>query len=135
MQQRFLAILIMIFIPVFFALAGGCSKESGISGTWKGKITLPETGKSLADLEFSLNQKGKDITGTMNFTKPGAKLPLTGTLADGTLSLSSPMKDGLSVAITGKLETRQKISGTAVLNYDTPQLGKRQDKAVLELTR
>jgi CTP:molybdopterin cytidylyltransferase MocA len=135
MRYRFTMFLIIAFIIAACLLAGGCSKKSDISGTWKGKITLPATGKSLSDLEFSLMQKGKEVTGTMVFTKPGAKLPLTGTVTEGKVSLSSPLKNGLAISFSGTLESRRKISGAAILNYDMPQLGKRQDKTTLELTR
>ena len=123
-----LTVLLLVMLP-------GCSKKNDLSGTWKGKITLPQTGKSLSDLEFSLIQKGQEITGTMIFTKPGAKLPLTGTAVEGKISLSSPMKNGLAVSFAGALENKRTIKGTAVLDYDTPQLGKRRDQALLELTR
>jgi hypothetical protein len=124
----FLAAILLFILP-------GCSRQNDLSGTWKGKITLPQTGKSLTDLEFSLTQKGKDVTGMMIFTKPGAKLPLTGTVTDGKVTLSSPLKNGLSVSINGVLESRRLMRGTAILNYSTPQLGKRQDTTILELTR
>jgi hypothetical protein len=120
------------FGGLFFA---SCSKTNDISGAWKGKITLSETGKSLSDLEIILTQKGKDVSGTMIFTKPMEKLPLSGTVDGGKISLTSPLKKGLSVAINGTLERRGKITGEALLNYDLPQLGKRQDKTQLELTR
>ena len=135
MRCRFTMLLITVFVIAACLLAGGCSKENAISGSWKGKITLPATGKSLSDLEFSLVQKGKEVTGTMVFTKPGARLPLTGTVTEGKVLLSSPLKNGLAVSITGTLQSRGKINGEAVLDYDAPQLGKRQDKTVLELTR
>lgn len=133
---RPLATTFMVILTVFtLVMLPGCSKNNDLSGNWKGKITLPKTGKSLSDLEFSLIQKGQEITGTMTFTKPGAKLPLTGTAAEGKISLSSPMKNGLAVSIEGILENKRTIKGTAVLDYDTPQLGKKQDLTLLELSR
>lgn len=133
---RPLATTFMVILTVFtLVMLPGCSKKNDLSGNWKGKITLPKTGKSLSDLEFSLIQKGQEITGTMTFTKPGAKLPLTGTAAEGKISLSSPMKNGLAVSIEGILENKRTIKGTAVLDYDTPQLGKKQDLTLLELSR
>jgi hypothetical protein len=128
-------LLIITFVAIGFLSVEGCTKKNDISGVWKGIITLPATAKSLSDLEFSLVQNGQEVTGTMVFTKPGAKLPLTGTFKEGKVSLSSPLKNGLAVSITGAMESRTKIRGEAVLDYDTPQLGKRQDKALLELTR
>jgi hypothetical protein len=125
----------MAFVSSACLFAGGCSKKNSITGTWKGKITLPSTGKSLTDMEFYLTQKGTEVTGTMIFTKPGATLPLTGTVTDGKVSLSSPLKNGLAISYTGIQKNRGKITGEAVLDYDTPQLGKRQDKTVLELIR
>jgi hypothetical protein len=128
-------LLIIIFVTIGFLLVEGCTKKNDITGIWKGKITLPATAKSLSDLEFSLMQNGNEVTGTMIFTKPGAKLPLSGTFKEGKLSLSTPLKNGLAVSVTGTMEGREKIRCEAVLDYDTPQLGKRQDKALLELTR
>lgn len=123
-----LAALLLVMLP-------GCARKNDISGNWKGKITLPQTGKSITDLEFVLTQKGAQVSGTMNFTKPGEKLPLAGTVTDGKVTLSSPMKNGLAVSINAAMENRRSIKGTAVLNYDTPQLGKKEDRTVLELTR
>jgi hypothetical protein len=71
----------------------------------------------------------------MIFTKPGRKLPLSGTVADGKVTLSSPMKNGLAVSINAAMESRRSIKGAAVLDYDTPAIGKREDRTVLELTR
>lgn len=71
----------------------------------------------------------------MIFTKQGGKLPLNGTINDGKITLSSPMKNGLAVSITGVMESRRVIRGAAVLDYNTSQLGKRQDKTILEMTR
>ena len=124
----FLAVILLFILP-------GCSRQNDLSGTWKGKITLPQTGKSISDLEFSLTQKGKEVTGMMIFPKIGAKLPLTGTLADGKVSLSSPSKNGLAISINGVLESRRLMRGNAILIYSTQQLGKRQDNTILELTR
>jgi hypothetical protein len=134
MRRRF-TFFYIISVIVCCLLAAGCSRKNDISGTWKGKITLPATEKSLSDLEFSLMQKNNEVTGFVIFTKPGAKLPLSGTVKDGAVSLSSPLKNGLAVSITGTLMNRSTVNGEAVLNYDTPQLGKRQDKTVLVMTR
>jgi len=123
-----LGALLLIMLP-------GCSKKDDISGKWKGRITLPQTGKSLTDLEFVLTQKGKELTGTMLFTKPGNRLPLTGTVTDRKMTLTSPMKNGLAVSINAALESSSSIKGTAVLDYDVPRLGKREDRTLLELTR
>src|ERR1035437_7982724 len=123
-----LAALFLIMLP-------GCAKKNDISGNWKGKITLPQTGKSLADLEFVLTQRGKEVTGTMHFTKAERKLLLTGSVTNANVTLSSPMKNGLAVSINAAMESRRSIKGDVVLEYDTPELGKREDRAVLELTR
>jgi hypothetical protein len=135
MRYRFAMRLIIVFVVACGLVAVGCSKQNAMSGKWQGKITLPATGKSLTDLEFSLTQRGSELTGTMVFLKLGAKLPLAGTVKDRKVSLSSPMKNGLAVSITGTLERRDKVKGEAVLTYDTAQLGKREDRTVLELTR
>ena len=123
-------------LVVVFALAlAGCAKKDDISGTWQGKIILPETGKALSDLKFTLNRKGKEVTGVMIFTKPGSKLPLTGSIVDGKLSLTSPMQNGLAVSISADCESPHLIRGTAVLDYAIPQEGKKQDRTRVELTR
>lgn len=133
---RPLAMSFMIVVAVIsLAIIPGCSKSIDLTGNWKGKVTMSKTGKTLSDLEFSFNQTGREITGTMIFTKLGVKLPLTGTVATGKISLSSPMQKGLTVSFTGTVEDPKSIKGTAVFDYDTPQLGKRQDQALFELTR
>ena len=135
MPLNFRIPLVIALFTAAFLLTTGCSKKNDITGAWKGKIILPETGKSLTELEFSLKQEGKEVSGTMIFTKPGSRIPLTGTVSEGKIALSSPMKDGLAVSITAAIADRKTIKGNAALDYDTPQLGKRQDKTVLEMTR
>ena len=133
---RPLAVSFMIVVAVIsLAIIPGCSKSNELTGNWKGKFTVSKTGKILSDLEFPLNQNGREITGTMIFTKLGVKLPLTGTVTTGKISLSSPMQKGLTVSLTGTVENPKSIKGTAVFDYDTPQLGKRQDQTSFELTR
>jgi len=127
--------LIIIHLVVGCLLSVGCSTKNEISGAWKGRIALPETGKVLSDLEFSFKQKGKEIDGIMFFTKPMEKLPLTGSVNNGKISLSSSPKNGLMVSITGVIESHGKITGEALLDYEIPKLGKKQDKARIELTR
>jgi hypothetical protein len=113
----------------------GCAQKDNISGKWNGKLTLPATGKSLKDLEFSIEQKGSAVNGTMTFNKPGSKLPITGTVHEGKVTLTAPMKNGLAISFIGIRESRKRIAGQALLDYDTPQLGKRQDRTMMELTR
>jgi hypothetical protein len=113
----------------------GCSNNNDIAGAWKGKITLPQTGNSLSDLKFSLTQDGNTVTGLMLFSKPGSKLPLTGTITGVKITLSSPMTNGLSVSINAVRENPKTIKGTALLNYALPQQGKKQDNTLLEMTR
>jgi len=133
---RFSVMIISVWLVVAVSLPLlGCSHEDDISGTWKGKIVLPKTGKSLTDLEFFLTRKGNEVTGQMLFTKPGLKLPVAGTFADGKLSLSAPMKNGLSVSISAVRESPKMIRGRAVLDYAIPQQGKQQDQALVELSR
>jgi hypothetical protein len=127
--QRGLPVLLAVF------LLAGCARKNELAGTWQGKITLPQTGKSLSDQRFSLMQKGETVHGTMLFASQGRGLPLTGTFIRGKLVLTSPQKDGLAVSISGTLDGAHRISGSAVLDYDTPQLGKKQDQALLELIR
>ncbi len=135
-KMRLLTIVSIATMALLLLIVmSGCSGKNDLSGSWKGEITLPNTGNSLSDLEFNLVQKGQVITGTLIFTKPGSKLPLNGTVADGKITLSSPMKSGLAISITGVLADRRTIKGTAVLDYDTPQLGKKQDQALVKLTR
>ena len=138
MTQRYSVVKLAIMgalAALWLLVLPGCTKKNDLSGTWKGKITLPQTGKSLSDLEFILSQQGNQVTGTMVFTKPGAKLPLSGTVQGGKVTLTSPRKDGLCVAIAGTVKNPGYIRGTAVLTYDTPELAHKQDAAGLEMTR
>ena len=123
-----LAMFLLLFLP-------GCSGKDDLSGDWQGKLTLAETGKSLTGLKFKLVRQGQEVTGMMIFTQPGAKLPLKGTATGAKLSLSSPLLNGLAVTISGTLIDPRTIKGTALLDYNTPQLGRKQDKAQLEMTR
>lgn len=133
-RQHVMAIMAGLIVCLALSISG-CAKKDEISGTWKGRITLPQTGKSLADLEFILTRQGDKVSGMMIFTKPGSKLPLSGKIEAGKLSLSSPMKNGLAVSISADWQSPKMIKGTAVLDYEIPQQGKKQDTTTLELTR
>lgn len=135
MLKRLTLLLLLVGSLAITLCAGGCANRNDISGTWQGQITLAATGKSLSDLKFILKQSGTEVTGTMVFTKPGMSLPLTGTMKNGTLSLSSPLKNGLAVAITAKMSIWGSLKGEALLDYDAPQIGKKQDKTSLKMTR
>ncbi|GFO54066.1 hypothetical protein GMSM_10730 [Geomonas sp. Red276] len=115
-------------------IATGCTKSSDLSGEWKGKITLAATGSTLPDLAFTLRQDREAVTGKMVFTRIGADLPLEGSCKDGKLSLRSPVKNGLAIAIDAEASNRD-IKGVALLNYSSSKIGKKQDRTTIELTR
>jgi hypothetical protein len=136
MPSRFrTAVILLIMVPVCMLILPGCSKKNDISGNWQGKVTLPATGRTLPGLQITLTQKGTEVSGIMLFPEPGAKLSLHGTCANGKILLTAPMNKGLGLSLEGTLETRKKITGTAILDYDAPSLGKKQDKVVVEMTR
>ncbi|MCM0080916.1 hypothetical protein L4X63_04870 [Geomonas sp. Red32] len=118
----------------WLVIAAGCTKSSDLSGEWKGKITLAQTGSTLPDLAFTLRQDREAVTGRMVFTRIGADLPLEGSCKNGKLSLRSPVKNGLSIAIDGDASTRS-IKGVALLNYSSAKIGKKQDRTTIELAR
>jgi hypothetical protein len=122
---------------LFLTLLAGCSRgPADIAGRWQGKITLPATGKSLTDLEVTLTRTGKSVSGTMNFTKvPNGLLPVSGVLDGEKLMLNSEVKSGLRVTYAGTVENSRLIKGTAILDYNVPQLGTNQDHTLLELSR
>jgi hypothetical protein len=113
-----------------------CSSKADVSGRWNGKMTLPETGKSLTDLEFDLTQKGEEIAGTMIYTKvDGGRVKVTGTRTGDELKLKSEHKRGISLSFTGAVKSGSRISGTALLVYSDPKVPVRQDTVTLELSR
>ncbi|GFE59608.1 hypothetical protein AOG2_01960 [Geobacter sp. AOG2] len=119
-------------------LAGlcGCSNKADLSGKWGGRMTLPETGKSLSDLEFELTQKAGEIHGIMNFTKvAGAKVKLSGTRNGDELKFTTEHKRGLSVSFTGTVKSGSRINGKAILAYSDPKVPVKQDSVTLEMTK
>ncbi len=127
---------LLLLAGTMLILLGGCSGKSDLTGTWQGKMTLAETGKSISDLEFQLKQSGAEITGTMNFTKvEGGKVQLTGKRNGDKLEFKTEHKRGLSVAFTGTVQSGSKISGEALLAYADPKVPVKQDRVSAELTR
>jgi uncharacterized protein YigE (DUF2233 family) len=116
----------------------GCSRRSGeeLSGRWQGKMTLPETGRSLTDLEVDLTRAGTSVAGTMNFKKvPNGLLPVKGELAGEKLTLNSDFKSGLKVTFSGTRQGPRLIKGTALLDYNAPRVGTKQDRVEMVLSR
>lgn len=119
-------------------LAGlcGCSSKADLTGKWGGRMTLPETGKSLSDLEFELTQKAGEIHGIMNFTKvAGARVKLNGTRSGDELKFTTEHKRGLSVSFTGTVKSGSRINGNAILAYSDPKVPVKQDSVIMDLTR
>jgi len=113
-----------------------CTGKKDLTGKWQGKMTLPETGKSLNDLEFNLVQTGDQVGGAMIFTKvDAAKVKLTGTRTGDEVKFNSEYKRGMSMSFSGKLAGGSKIAGNAVLYYNDPKIPIKQDNVILELTR
>jgi len=106
-----------------------------LSGAWTGSFTLPATGLALKGLVINLQQAGREVKGTMLMPSPRAEVPLSGTLRGKTLILASPPTRGLTVAIAGRVQRAGRITGTATLDYDLPQQGRKRDRTVLEMTR
>ena len=118
------------------ALLSGCSGKADVTGKWNGKMTLPETGKSLNNLEFDLTQKGAQITGAMIFTKvDGGRVSLNGTRTGADIKFKTEFKGGLSVSFSGSIKSGSLIAGTALLVYSDPHVPVRQDRVTLELSR
>jgi hypothetical protein len=132
----FLATIICLVITLI--TVSGCSRRSGedLHGTWQGKITLPSTGYSLSDLEVVLTSKGRDVTGTMNFKKvPNGLLPVKGEMDGEKLTLKSDFKSGLRVTFSGARQSPRLIKGTALLEYNAPRVGTKQDRVEMVLSR
>ena len=114
----------------------GCSNKSDVSGAWKGRMTLAETGKSISDLEFELHQRSQGLSGTMAFTSQvDGNLKLTGDRHGDEVTFTTEHKKGLTVSFTGRVRDRSRIEGTAVLAYSDPKVPVKQDTVMLELTR
>jgi len=106
-----------------------------LSGTWKASFLLASTGLSLKDLVITLHQTGKKVDGTLLMPKFRSPLVLKGTFVGGKLRLTSPPTRGLAVTLLARVRNSSRISGTAILDYDSPSLSKKQDRTVLEMTR
>jgi hypothetical protein len=110
-------------------------KAVDLSGTWKGSFTLVSTGLSLQDLTITLRQSGRAVEGTLLMPKPHSTLVLKGTFSKGRLKLASPPTRGLAVTLLARVKDPNRVKGTAVLDYDSPTLAKKQDRTVLEMSR
>lgn len=106
-----------------------------LSGTWKSSFTLASTGLSLQDLVITLHQTGKQVEGTLLMPKFRSPLPLKGTFSKGKLRLVSPPTRGLAVTLLARVKDPNMVKGTAILDYDSPSLAKKQDRTVLEMAR
>jgi hypothetical protein len=118
-----------------FLVAGPPAKGVDLSGTWKGSFTLASTGLALQDLVITLHQSGKQVDGTLLMPKFRSPMTLKGTFSGGKLRLASPPTRGLAVTLLARVKDPNKVKGTAVLDYDSPSLNKKQDRTVLEMTR
>jgi len=129
-------ILFLLIVGCLFVFLGGCSGNADLTGTWNGKMTVPETGKSLADLEFELTQKGEQLSGAMNISKVnGGQVKLRGTRIGNELKFQSDYKRGLSVDFGGSVQSGSRIKGTALLVYGDPRVPVKQERVTLELSR
>jgi hypothetical protein len=106
-----------------------------LSGTWKASFTLASTGLSLQDLAITLQQTGKRVEGTLLMPKFRSPISLKGTFSKGRLRLVSPPTRGLVVTLEARVKDPKKVRGTAILDYDSPTLDKKQDRTVLEMVR
>jgi hypothetical protein len=106
-----------------------------LSGTWKASFTLASTGLSLQDLVITLRQSGRQVDGTLLMPKFRSPIALKGTLSKGRLRLISPPTRGLTVTLDARVKDPNKVRGTAILDYDSPSLDKKQDRTVLEMAR
>ena len=99
-------------------------------------MTLPTTGHSLTDLEVILATKGGKVSGTMNFKKvPNGLLPVKGEISGEKVTFGSDLKSGLKVTFTGTRQNPRIIRGTALLDYNAPRVGTKQDRVEMVLTR
>ena len=129
---------LMLAIWVFAAsaaMAGPPVKVIDLSGPWKGRMTLASTGLSLEDLAITLKQSGKRVEGTLLMPKFQSPLMLSGTFSGGKLRLVTPPTRGLAITLLACVKDPRKVTGTAILDYDSPSLSKKQDRTVLEMTR
>ncbi len=106
-----------------------------LSGSWKGSFSLASTGLSIQDLEITLRQSGKQVEGTLLMPKFRSPMVIKGTFTRGRLHLVSPPTRGLAVTLDARVKDPNKVKGTAILDYDSPSLAKKQDRTVLEMTR
>jgi len=128
-------ILASICCSAMTLMAGPPAAAVDLTGTWKGSFTLTTTGLSLQDLVITLHQSGRQVEGTLLMPKFRSPLSLTGTFTRGRLKLTSPPTRGLAVTMTAIVKDPKKVTGTAILDYDSPSLAKKQDRTVLEMTR
>jgi hypothetical protein len=128
-------ILASLCLSASVLLAGPPAKAMDLTGTWKGSFTLASTGLSIQDLVITLHQSGKNVDGTLLMPKFRSPVALSGTFSGGKLRLTSPPTRGLAVTLTAKVKDPKKVTGTAILDYDSPSLSKKQDRTVLEMTR
>ena len=128
--------MFLLTLACLLMLLAGCSGKGDVTGKWNGKITLPETGKSLSDLQIELTQQDGQITGAINFVKADwVKVKLKGTRTGDELKFQSEDKRGLSVNFSGSVQSGSRITGTALLVYRDPRVPVKQERVTLELSR
>ena len=128
--------MLLLVLVAMIAACFGCTSRTDVSGVWKGKMTLAETGKSITDMEIELQQRSQELVGTLAFTaQVDGNLKLQGTQSNDTVVFTTEHKKGLTVSFNGRIKDRSRIEGTAVLAYSDPKVPVRQDTVTLELTR
>jgi len=128
-------ILVFCCLATSLIVAAPPVKPVDLSGTWKGSFTLASSGLSLQDLIITLNQTGSKVDGTLLMPKFRSPVMLRGTFTGGRLRLTSPPTRGLAVTLVARVKDPNKVTGTAILDYDSPSLSKKQDRTVLEMSR
>ena len=136
MRTTIVRLLPTLVLVCLFAAGSGCTSRSDISGAWKGKMTLAETGKSITDLEFEFQQTSKALAGTLAFTaQTDGNMKLKGERNGDEVTFTTEHKKGLTMSFTGRVKDHSRIEGTALLAYSDPKVPVRQDTVMLELTR
>jgi hypothetical protein len=134
--MKVLRSIVVLIVVALLVCCSGYGKDE-FTGHWQGKITLPETGKSLTDIEVFISRKGASVSGTINFAKvPNGSLPFSGRIDGEQLTLASEEKSGLSVTFKGTMRSPRLIQGTGLLVYRLPHFAEsRQDRTAMELYR
>ena len=122
---------LLTFIFILFLALTGCSKTD-VSGTWTGEISV--NGRSM-NIDCNLTQTEKAVDGFLVFKDFAQQMPISGTILENKISLSTPVADGAYFNFSGTISENSIISGTTAMTTVSNEGDIANDDGDFKLTR